>query len=1033
MNCKRVFLDGEYKNKILSSIISIKKIFIIMLLIFSVLFFNAFFAYGFSITEIKYSPVINESEYINISFKTDIQDNVTYQIYKDGLLVSNTNYYEEKTDYASSGIYDFSILAMKNNSTIISNVTIAVLDVPLLINILEPENKSYNKVNISIKVQTNHDSNTQCRYLVSNIENTLSLFSSIKNMRVFQGNVILRDGSYEMEIFCEDEFESTSKKIAFSIYDTNIFISSKSYSITQENFINLNLETSSEAECRHSLYNKTFYEMTPFSITNSLIHKSIITDIPEGGYKLYLACKGNSGAIIYDSIVILLSTHPSAEILINKQGPLKQGTYEITLKTSKNVQNTPILNFILANDDTPRKILLTGSGQLWKGYLFIEEGMGETVGIFKFSAKDYNDVEGNIITSGEMFLIDTVKPLQPNNIRVEIDKNSNIRILWDYDGEDIPEFNVYRRLENNEREKIGKTKEKKFIDKTAMLGEKYFYSVSASDDAGNEGPISEEYEVQIQQSELQEASAPKVLDSSLVYLVDEKIRETEKILIDVNSAKDRINNIKDPDILKIINILGLDQKAEDASNEIENIISNLKDLKNQDFQKSELELRLNSLKMNAIKAQGKIVEEIIIDEKGSFEQVLQESDVESAVMYFLEGKNLTKTQLREYLLRNKILQDSVIVKTEALSFRIRNLNQENYDKKTLIEKKIIVSNNLENVSVVEIIPKEVENTASEISFFSIDYPYIIKDDPVVKWNFDSLKSLEYQYIINEKVSIVSLKNIKTVILEKPLFKISLERQKITGLAIFSGIPKISSTSWMIIVGIIIIIILASYYFSLDAQKNTISGGGINVKSFVLRKGGVKNNYNKNFERQKQTAKDNHSINSVNSAILSEKTKSDKNSITSKRISGGLSENLVRENIGIQEVLNGIDICNFHINSFNYDKAREIYNEFIYKITPHMDLLDDDEKDELLGKVNYLKDKIEIYRKIHLARRHLYFKKFKEFSDLINDINKHYSNMAYSIGFSNHKDLPSELKYLNFVAENIKSLKKHHERLRGLKK
>ncbi len=1015
-----------------------------------------------SIQKINFNPAIHESEPINISFfavsNTSNASSINYEIYYEGNIISSTNTYIEQTDYSYSGNYEYVIVAYDDESSDIENVTIEVIDVPLDIYILSPINTEYFNNTIPIIAYTNQDATTTCDYEVSGkngiLSSNLSNLSSYEYM--FTGFVALDDGEYTLAVSCNNEFDSSTSEKSFNVFSEPVRITSKGYTVDQGNVLRINIETDYESECRHSMSEKEFVDMDRFSMTNNMVHSTIISGLSEGGHRVYLSCKSYNDVQSYDSMLVTISTRPTATITIDKSGVLRQGTYSVTVKTSKYVQSNPSLSYYFNDDSTPRVVSLAGSGNTWNGYMIIDEDLGNKIGAFKFSAIDLNGVTGNIITEGEIFLIDTIPPSEVENVQAIVE-GSDVLISWFYDGDDFENFRIYR----SEGEYVGKSdflktsERQEFEDKDVEPGDVYTYMVSAIDKAGNEGPLSEKIQIEMPIDEsyddyvgyvdaTTQAPVAKQLSKSLHPLVDEKISETEIMILDVDSMQKRMDSITDVTSLKIISLLELDPKIKNAKSSLESILSQLKELKNQDLTQSDLEVRLNRLRLDAIKAQSNVLEELIVEEKGSFEQITQESDVESAVGYMLEGMNISKSQLKEYLRNNKALQDQILVKTESISFKIRNLNQENYDKRTLIHKSILPSGALGPVSVMEIIPKEVENTASDIEYIKTSYPDIIKDDPVVKWDYDSLESSEFYYVVNDIVPLSSLKNVRTIILTKPDFKLSDDA--ITGMASFEEIQlgTLSTIHWIIILGVGMILLLGTYFVVLDRQDtkriNSIYGRHNTVTTPVGMQSNINSNINSNIRgvaniksynlksypvhvRQNEPVSkiiQKPSVTSIPKADVKTSRRKDQNPSaqdTSKAF----------ENIS-EEIVRKIEYCNSVINMMQYERARSIYNDTISALPQMVDMYENSKDSGPIKKLSHAKTKIEAYMHVHNARRHLYYKRLDKFSESIRALNDCYGSIAHNIGFMQHLDNGSEIRFLNFIADNIKQLETHKERM-----
>jgi len=168
---------------------------------------------------------------------------------------------------------------------------------------------------------------------------------------------------------------------------------------------------------------------------------------------------------------------------------------------------------------------------------------------------------------------------------------------------------------------------------------------------------------------------------------------------------------------------------------------------------------------------------------------------------------------------------------------------------------------------------------------------------------------------------------------------------------------------------------------------------------------IKNNQIKNLRIQKNSIQLSHQSlqNRSNASNPSNQ------STTQKYLEDKLPESIIRK----------IDYCNSVINMMDYERARSVYND---TMSSFADLDDED----VLKKISHVKTKLEAYMHIHNARRHLYFKRLEHFTVTIKSLNNCYGTIAHNIGFMQHIDTGSEVKFLNFVAENVKQLEKNRD-------
>ena len=800
------------------------------------------------ITSTNMPSVIEENTLLELSFYavSDINTSITYAVFKDGIKVSDTNSYNEFFNYSTAGDYSFQIFASDNESSVTENYTLTVENVPLEVSIISPTNRIYSKRSLNVSVSTTIPA-SRCEYDLN--DSQYGNLSTVNNTSFYSNLNMPGDGKYFIRINCSDQFDVAGQEIEFTIDTSTPIITSKSYSITEYYDVILNAITDDISTCKYDTSNKNFESMQYyFDVTNSLQHTTKIASVADGVYDYYIRCKNNlNNTMNYSEVIsVIVNQKPSAIITIDGDSPLKSGTYQVTVKTSKPVINSPVLFYTFNNDNTQRTISLTGSFTDWSGYMILDETTPNKVGTFHFSGTDFFGITGTLITSGELFLVDTLKPSAVSSAEAKGLDDGNIELRWYYGDDDATKFRIYKSTSENVNyvdyyATVDKSTDvtQDYIDTSVDSGVTYYYKISALDRAGNEGPLSDIVSAMAAADSAHNTdSVPvqeKKLSTELGPKVDDAILEIQKMLMDVQSRKNDVDKITDNSQLKVISYFKLSDKINSAVDGLNGIISEMTDLKNQDFTSSELDVRLNKLRLDAIKYESVVVEDIQIDQATNFEQITQESDVEDAISSVLENTNISKDLLENYSLANKRLQDSLTIKAESMGFRIKFMGKDDYDKYTIIKKSIMSSSPLSDVVLIESIPKDVEKKASNIVFDLLNqkYPVILKEDPILKWSYDNLSSTDIYYQVNDMVDISAIKNTRTVILQKPNFKFTdtidtklSKDAKLTGFIPFEtvNISKLSFIQWLIIIGTGLIICLSVYYVVLnnDGANKTMS-------------------------------------------------------------------------------------------------------------------------------------------------------------------------------------------------------------------
>ena len=131
----------------------------------------------------------------------------------------------------------------------------------------------------------------------------------------------------------------------------------------------------------------------------------------------------------------------TSAIVLSKNHTIGAGITKVTLTTSKDLSQKPSLSYSLDGENYD-VIPLVGAKSEWTGYIFIAYDSNEAVGSFKFRGVDMNGDVGDEITSGGIFLVDTLKPSAIDEISI-FGVSKGIKIEWYFD-EEYEHFNIYR-------------------------------------------------------------------------------------------------------------------------------------------------------------------------------------------------------------------------------------------------------------------------------------------------------------------------------------------------------------------------------------------------------------------------------------------------------------------------------------------------------------------------------------------------------------------------------------------------------------
>jgi len=278
--------------------------------------------------------------------------------------------------------------------------------------------------------------------------------------------------------------------------DTSIVISE----IIRFSSIMLEVQTNEAVTCKYSTSKGKSYSGKEgiFDFNFETLHKKTLTGLTDGIYKYYIQCKNSSGFETKEMEGIFSVNIPvSGQIVFpnSEVNNIGSGKIEVKLITSKILSQTPSLSYSF-DGISYNPIPVFGSGTQWTGYLLISSSGGEKVGSFKFQGRDLDGNTGTEITSGGIFIVDTIKPKTITDIKAE-GYNGRIELKWhSEDSEEINKFNIYRstspQVDYSDFYKSSEGDTESFSDTSVEKGKTYYYRISGTDNAGNIADLSTE-------------------------------------------------------------------------------------------------------------------------------------------------------------------------------------------------------------------------------------------------------------------------------------------------------------------------------------------------------------------------------------------------------------------------------------------------------------------------------------------------------------------------------------------------------------
>jgi hypothetical protein len=203
-----------------------------------------------------------------------------------------------------------------------------------------------------------------------------------------------------------------------------------------------------------------------------------------------------------------------------------------------------------------------------------------------------------------------------------------------------------------------------------------------------------------------------------------------------------------------------------------------------------------------------IKEEIPVDisviESREFVKNSLTKDMESIVLGYMEAKSIKseRTSAKKLAELNIRAQNYLVVSTEVKQVQIEHI--EYIKELTLVTKSIDLKNNTFS-TLLEIIPKEIAENASDVTF--ITPAAVISEDPIFEISVDDLENEKLIYYINKPVSTDKIQETDTII-----FKEFAVNNLITGFFILDDLEIGGWIYYLLIIFLIVVIASMLWYY-----------------------------------------------------------------------------------------------------------------------------------------------------------------------------------------------------------------------------
>ncbi len=753
------------------------------------------------------------------------------------ITLNQTNYFDK---ILIEGYFNWSINCTQNGNIINSSTYKLTIDTsnPTVILNYPADKLQINRNNLIFNYTPTDVNLKNCTLFANSsgiwqaIQTNLSPATNLEN----KFTVTLGDGAYKWNVKCLDKaslegWSSLNYTLTIDATPPTILSYTPTSQVTSSD-TTLTVTTNENAVCRYSTTSSINYSsMNQFSTTGLKTHTQSLLGLTDStyNYNYYIKCNDSLGNIGEDYLINFeVSLLPSAEIALSDASPIKAGTIEVKLTTTKKLRSAPTLYYTFDTDSSSRYISLTGADTNWIGYMIIEDKNEKKIGTFYFSGTDIKGNTGTTITNGRLFIVDTIEPNIPTNIVSSSEQNGEIKLKWYYEDEDVDHYEIYRTTSSGVSylDNYASTNEPQFIDKSIIEKVTYYYKIAVVDKAGNKGLLSGEvYATSVKTGPQQittpetsiktsEPELPKPLPPNLVPKVENSIKSVDNLLIDINYASSNLQENADNEKKLIIDDLKLIIKIKDAESKLNEIKVKLSDLKSTYRTEGELDNELTKIGLEIKKIEKTIPKDLNLIEKTEFVQSISQEDIDKAVNEIAKKISMTEDEKRAYINNNKKTHEKINVEVKISIVSIDYLD-DNKEEKTLVQKKIFHNNPepFKDVVIVEIIPKDIVENVNDIAFITADYE-IINEDPVVKFGFLEFNydGTRIEYIVNRKIDLATVKRAKSIVLLG--LNQQVKKSVVTGFSIFSFNGSVDNTQKAIIgIGILIIVGLVAYYFA----------------------------------------------------------------------------------------------------------------------------------------------------------------------------------------------------------------------------
>lgn len=264
--------------------------------------------------------------------------------------------------------------------------------------------------------------------------------------------------------------------------------------------------------------------------------------------------------------------------------------------------------------------------------------------------------------------------------------------------------------------------------------------------------------------------------------------------------------------------LKLENSIEKTKTELQRLLRDIRNVKWRRFNATEEDAFIRGKANDAEIIAGNVTTGIAVVTSAKFVMYHGESAIKEAANYYFaaidKNNKPSKKEIDQYVKENLAVQQAAIMTT---GYKIVEMKTSSGKSKlvTLIEKALDFSGNTTDLMLLEVIPKEMAKSASEIKFL-FEYS-VLEDDPVIRVELPEGEGegqgKKYAYYIEKEFTQQQVQKTSTVLLKKEFKTGKRKAQGITGFAIFSGRTPLGNPASRLAAEIMIVILLGAVYIA----------------------------------------------------------------------------------------------------------------------------------------------------------------------------------------------------------------------------